>query len=488
MVKAMSKKEQEEQKKAAQLQAIEKISLDLGPCLFHDPEERSWAKVIDKDHYETYAVDSPQMRSHIEGLYYKETKRNFGRGEAIPDKLLKETIKRLRVMALHDGEEKKVSLRVGAENTRILYIDLCDKQRRAVRISPAGWELVDQPSILFRRSYYMRPLPVPERGGSADELEPFLNVIPDLFILVKGFLVTALRSWGPYPLMVLIGSAGSAKSTFTKILRDLTDPNQNPYSGSPHDYREFKVAALNNHVLAYDNLSSLSPTVSDALCRQATGAGNTERRYHTNQNEVRFPFVANPIILNGVIEFVTRPDLVDRSIILHLEHIDNKRTEAALKRDYNAKRARIFGGILDLMVEGVRNLPSVQSESSVRMVEAITWCAACGLPDFEKCYAQTLRGNYQAIAENNVLACGIVALMEKQAQWRGIATELKKTLEASGYIVPIHHTQLTNHLKEIEPALRGGHNITVKQPKRLKDARTIEITKGSSPLSSSSSP
>jgi hypothetical protein len=34
------------------------------------------------------------------------------------------TLNRLRVMALHDGEEKKVSLRVGAENTRTLYIDL----------------------------------------------------------------------------------------------------------------------------------------------------------------------------------------------------------------------------------------------------------------------------------------------------------------------------------------------------------------------------
>jgi hypothetical protein len=189
----------------------------------------------------------------------------------------------------------------------------------------------------------MRPLPIPERGGSADELEPCLNIIPDLFVLVKGCLLSALRPEGPYPLMVLVGPAGSAKSTFTKILRDLTDPNANPYSGSPHDYREFKVAALNNHVLAYDNLSSLSPKVSDVLCRQAVGGGGTERQYHTNQKEIRFPYVANPIILNGITEFVTRPDLVDRSIILHLEHIDTKKTEAALTRSYNAKRSRIFG-------------------------------------------------------------------------------------------------------------------------------------------------
>jgi hypothetical protein len=473
------------EQKAAELQAVEKISAEITSSLFHDPEERSWARVLDKDHYKTYAVDSPEMRRHLEGLYYKETKRNSGQGEGIPDKLLKETIKRLRVMALHDGEENKVSLRVGAENTRTLYIDLCDKQRRVVRISPTGWKVEDQPPVFFRRTHYMLPLPIPERGGSLDELEPFLNIIPDLFVLVKGWLLTALCSSGPYPLMVLIGPAGSAKSTFTKILRDLTDPNMNPYSGSPHDYREFKVAALNNHVLAYDNLSSLSPTVSDALCRQAVGGGGTERRYHTNKDEVRFPYTANPIILNAITELVTRPDLVERSIILHLEHIDSKRTEAALTRAYNAKRGRIFAGLLDLMVEGVRNLPTVRSESSIRMVEAITWCGACGLASFGDCYSKTLRGNYQAVVENNVFARGIVALMEQQVRWTGIMSELQKTLEESGYRLPKRANELSNDLKEMEPALRTGHGIAVKRLKRGAHGRPIEILKVSS---SSSSP
>ena len=244
---------------------------------------------------------------------------------------------------------------------------------------------------------------------------------------------------------------------------------------------------LSNHVLAYDNLSQLSPKVSDALCRQATGAGNTERRYHTNQNEVRFPYVANPIILNGVTEFITRPDLVDRSIILHLEHIDTKKTEAALKRAYNAKRSRIFGALLNLMVQGVQNLPSVPAESSIRMVEAIKWCEACGLEGFGPCYEQTLKGNNQTIVENSTLGRGIVALMEKQERWTGIMKELKKTLEESGYPLPKRPNELSNDLKEIEPALRGGHGIAVKHLKRNAHGRSIELSKVSSSSSWSSS-
>jgi hypothetical protein len=165
-----------EQKNAVQRGIAEKLCSGITPCLFHDAEDRAWVRLLDKDHYETFAVDNPAMSHHLEGLYYQETKRNSGRGEAIPDKLLRETLKRLRVMALHDGEEKKVFLRVGALNSRVLYIDLCDKQRRVVRISPTGWELEDQPPIFFRGTRDMLRLPVPERGGSIDELEPFLNV------------------------------------------------------------------------------------------------------------------------------------------------------------------------------------------------------------------------------------------------------------------------------------------------------------------------
>lgn len=363
------------------------------------------------------------------------------------------------------------------------------KRRSSVRerYSPSCFRSIPSGLSGVALAVRFRAIPVPERGGSLDELEPFLNIVPDLFVLVKGWLLMALRSSGPYPLMVLIGPAGSAKSSFTKILRDLTDPNGNPYSGSPHDNREFKVAALNNHVLAYDNLSSLSPTVSDALCRQATGAGGTERRYHTNNKEIRFPYVANPIILNGVPEFVTRPDLLDRSIILHLQHIDNKRTEAALKRAYNAKQSRIFGGLLDLMVEGVRNLPSVRSESSVRMVEAITWCEACGL-DFESCYTQTLVGNNQAIIENNTLARGIVALLERQEQWRGIMSELQKTLGELGFELKKTPNVLGDELREIAHALYTDHGIKVEFLNRIGKARNILLSKVSSPSSPSSSP
>jgi hypothetical protein len=50
---------------------------------------------------------------------------------------------------------------------------------------------VDQSPVFFRRTHYMLPLPIPERGGSLDGLGLFLNVT-DLLVQVEGWLLI----WG----------------------------------------------------------------------------------------------------------------------------------------------------------------------------------------------------------------------------------------------------------------------------------------------------
>jgi hypothetical protein len=129
------------------------------------------------------------------------------------------------------------------------------------------------------------------------------------------------------------------------------------------------------------------------------------------------------------------------------------------------------------MVEGVRNLPSVPSESSIRMVGAITWCEACGLVGFGDCYAQNLKGSNQAIVENNLLGRGIVALMEKQERWTGIMTTLQKTLAELGFELKKEASEAANDLREIAHALHNGHGIKVQFLKRNAHGRPIEISK-----------
>ena len=106
---------------------------------------------------------------------------------------------------------------------------------------------------------------------------------------------------------------------------------------------------------AFDNVSALQPWLSDALCRLATGGGFGTRRLRTDQDEVLFDG-ARPIILNGIEDVVTRPDLADRAMFLTLEPIpeERRRPEAEFWAAFEAERPDILGALLDAALRGRR--------------------------------------------------------------------------------------------------------------------------------------
>src|SRR5262252_4500497 len=97
-----------------------------------------------------------------------------------------------------------------------LYLDLGEQSWRAIEIDATGWRIIDSPPVRFRRSAGMQPLPMPISGGSVEKLRSFLNVKTDAdFVLAVSWLLAAFRDCGPYPVLVLSGEQGSAKSTFS---------------------------------------------------------------------------------------------------------------------------------------------------------------------------------------------------------------------------------------------------------------------------------
>ena len=192
--------------------------------------------------------------------------------------------------------------------------------------------------------------------GPIEVLRSFLNVQSDNdFVLVVAWALAVLRNRGPYPVIVLSGEQGSAKSTFSAILRALLDPNTAPLRALPREDRDLFIAASNGHVLAFDNVSGLPGWISDTLCRLATGGGFAVRQLYTDQDEVLFD-AARPVILNGIEEIVTRPDLADRAVFLTLQPIpeEHRRPEQELWAAFDAARPRVLGVLLDAAVLGLK--------------------------------------------------------------------------------------------------------------------------------------
>ena len=149
--------------------------------------------------------------------------------------------------------------------------------------------------------------------GRSTALRAFLNLASDDdFNLAVAWLLAALRPTGPYPVLVLTGEQGSAKSTCARMLRALVDPHEAALRAPPRNEHELFIAARNAHVLAFDNLSTVLAWLSDALCRLSTGAGFAARKLYTDDEESVIS-AERPVLLNSIDAVVTRGDLADRA-------------------------------------------------------------------------------------------------------------------------------------------------------------------------------
>jgi hypothetical protein len=289
--------------------------------------------------------------------------------------------------------------------------------------------------------------------------------------------------------IVLSGEQGSAKSTFSAILRALLDPNTAPLRALPREERDLFIAASNGHVLAFDNVSGLPGWISDTLCRLATGGGFAVRQLYSDQEEVLFD-AARPMILNGIEDSVARPDLADRSILLKLEPIpeERRRPEAELWAAFEAERPRVLGALLDAVVEGLKRLPDTRLEKLPRMADFALWATACEkalwpVGTFWSAYYGNRDEAAEAVIDGDPIAAAVCCMMAARTVWTGTASDLLGALgEVAGDRVAKSKTWpdgprvLGGRLRRAAPVLRKiGMEINFGREGRSR-TRTINIT------------
>jgi hypothetical protein len=355
--------------------ALRLVSLveERGAELFHDPEGRAYMAVRIDGHRATFMLKSSAFRDWLAHFAHAS-------GHGIPSKQsLEEAEGTLAGRAIYEGPERGVGLRVAGHDGRI-YLDLCDKTWSAVEIDAKGWRVVKEPPVYFRRTKGMLPLPAPVEGGDLRSLKRLLNLGEERnWRLAVGWLLGCLRPQGPYPILALYGEQGSAKSTTAKGLRHLVDPHSTPVRSAPRDENDLAVAAHNNRLIAYDNLSDIPKRMSDVLCQLATGAGFGKRKFYTDDEE-HLITVSRPVLLNGIAsEMISRPDLLERTLLVELPAIADhaRRTEEQVWRDLDAARPGLLGALLTAVSEGLRRQHDIEVGSLPRMADFARWVEAC---------------------------------------------------------------------------------------------------------------
>jgi hypothetical protein len=444
------------------------------------------ARVPVGDRHEIYPLGSNGFRDWLIDGYFT------ARSEPPSSSAIMRVVSVLEARARFDVGMPSVSIRVargGTESEAGYFIDLGDSSRAAIEVSARGWLVVDRPDAQFWRPKGMLPLPVPGRDGSIDLLRPYLNLSEDDFRLLVVWLTAALLPEGPYPILSLHGEQGAAKSTVARILRHLIDPQVCALLNKPASIRDLMVTAANGWLLVYDNITKIPDWLSDGLCGIVYGTGYAGRAlFSDNEREVIQAHC--PVVLNGIEEFVVKSDLADRTVFLHMSPIyqAKRRAEKEFWPSFRAEHSRILGGVLDAVVGGLRELPSVTLTKMPRMADFARWGEAVGrgLGWHEGAFLTAYGNNHFDASETAIngsvvaiavfhfatdmleLKCSPTELLERLSEYVG-----KKTARSAAW--PKTTQRFTNELRRMAPQLRTYGVAVIFS--RTREGRVVQILK-----------
>ena len=364
------KKTTTKKEKLTQPQTLIKLA-EEGADLWKTPDQEGYATVQIGKHKENWPIKSTQFRRWLAGRDWDVL------GETANEKAIKSALEIIEHKALA-GPTHEVYLRLARVGNTVFW-DLANDAWECVEITAAGWRVISNPSVRFRRTGQTAPLPYPVAGGSLDGFRPLVRPDEDSWILIEGFLLDCLKGRGPYQIMVITGEQGSAKSTLASLVNQLIDPvKKAPLCSLPQKEENLGIDGENELVLAYDNVSHLSGWLSDAFCRLATGGGIKTRALYTNNEQFVVGF-CRPLILNGIPDFAENHDLLSRSILVTQPTIPQteRKTEEDLMEQFDQVKPALLGSLCQLVADGLGRIDSTVLERLPRMADSAKWITAC---------------------------------------------------------------------------------------------------------------
>jgi putative DNA primase/helicase len=236
------------------------------------------------------------------------------------------------------------------------------------------------------------------------------------------------------------GIAGAAKTTTCRCLLRLIDPNFSDLGALGASMDDLYIGAHNRHVLGFDNISRISPEMSDALCRVSTGAGHRKRQLRTDAEEFMMQ-ACRPILLNGIPSDLADPgDLADRSIVVELEALDEDTQigEKEFWEGFEEAQPHMLGALLNGVVGALRGARGVSlaGYGRVRMTDFAKWaeagCRALGFEEgeFLTAFVSNHERAMRIAFQQDPVAQAIALLIDQNPEgWRGNVRPLLVELE-----------------------------------------------------------
>lgn len=387
-----------------------------------------YVKIDIKDRTEYVNIEHKKFQSWI-GLKYYEHKGRMPNNENI-----QKAIKLLQGKAMLE-EESIVEKRCCKVNGNIYY-DLANKEGDVVKISKEGWEIISEPPFLFQKSNTMLEQDLPIKYNDISILDKYFRYKDEQHLtLQKVVLMSLFMDDIQRPITVLHGEKGSAKTSTMRTIRQIVDPSRVPTVSMSRSRDDTVITMYNNYLVCFDNIDRISPDISDLLCTAVTGGGDSKRKLYTDSEE-QVVYFKKGIVLNGINVVATRPDLLDRSILMELERIpaNERKEEAELNKQLKEDMPKILGSIFTTISEAMKIYDNIKLDKLGRLSDFTKWgyaiaeASGIGGDKFLNAYLNNQKeANYEAIV-SNPLGLAISKFIEDSRRWEGKPAELLEIL------------------------------------------------------------
>jgi len=261
---------------------------------------------------------------------------------------------------------------------------------------------------------------------------------------------------------------------------------------APKNKQELIRQINRHHVSLFDNMSKLDSEMSDIICVACTGGSVAKRIHYTDDDDCIFSF-KRCIGLNGINLLISKPDLLDRSMLLHLERIEeqDRKLETKLLAEFSEARSAILGGMFEVLSKAKRLYTSNKPKNKPRMADFATWgyAIAEALEEgygkkFVAAYRENIKRQNTEVLQNNSLCIAVTQLLKSKPEWEGTIKDAYETLyeivepaKTDGSF-PANSRQLRNALERIQTTLAEAVGITYCISERKNNGYRIVFCKG----------
>ena len=360
------------------------------------------------------------------------------------------TVKKADVSTAYDNicavatrfkKKTPVYTRVGYYDN-VLYYDLNNQAGEVIAIDKNDVLITPKSNIngiyFYEDTYMCEQLePVYTEYTLCDFIDDFYNIEEQQKLLLAVYICAAFIPDIKHPLLIIEGEKGAGKTKLLYYLTKIINPVSKDVFVLPKKEEDLIATLSNNQFSAFDNIGQLSPEFCNIFCQSSTGGTLSKRKLYSDNREICIN-IKRLVALNGINLQISQSDLLDRSILMHLNRIDEckRRTDENLDKDFQNILPGILGDIFHILSKALAIYPTVNLAEYPRMADfsrygyAIAEAIEVGQgANFIEIYKQNIKLATESAVQENPVLNSLREFAESKQHWKGTMTELLNELQ-----------------------------------------------------------